>query len=192
MSYRIELTDAATPMLKGIDAAISDGTGVRQVIGRAAVNETRQYYFDHAPNKRGWPTTGFWAQCARGTNFEVVPEGVVLSVHQVGINQRLYGGTIRPVNAKALTIPISPDAYGKRAGEIPGLFLLRTQKGAYLVTHGDGSKEDSTLHFMYRLASSVTQKADSTAIPPKEKLEAAVMKAVSSYLARLTKRGGNN
>ena len=44
-----------------------------------------------------------------------------VSVNQIGIRQRLQGGPIRPVNAKMLTIPAQPDAYGKTAGEFGNL-----------------------------------------------------------------------
>jgi len=35
-----------------------------------------------------------------------------------------FGGAVTPVYAKALTIPISPRAYGKRAGDFDDLFMI--------------------------------------------------------------------
>ena len=56
--------------------------------------------------------------------------------------RQLYkGGRIDPVNAKALTIPIAPEAKGKRAKDFPGLFRLPNTP--FLVTakqRGRGAK----------------------------------------------------
>lgn len=38
-----------------------------------------------------------------------------------------FGGPIVPVYKKALTIPISPDAYGKEAGDFDDLFLIKRE-----------------------------------------------------------------
>lgn len=41
-----------------------------------------------------------------------------------------FGGTIRPRNARALTIPISPEAEGHRARDFADTFIIRPRPGA--------------------------------------------------------------
>lgn len=84
-------------------------------------------------NKRGWPSTHFWEQAARSVIAAVTADGLVLTCNKQGVRQRWKGGEIKPVGAGALTIPISPISYGHRASEFPGLFLMKTKKGAFLV-----------------------------------------------------------
>lgn len=49
-----------------------------------------------------------------------------------------FGGPIVPVYAKALTIPISPQAVGKRAGDFTDLWMLKRTDGPPLLMRGSG------------------------------------------------------
>ena len=62
-----------------------------------------------------------------------------------------FGGTITPYRAKALTIPLAPEAYGKRASDFDGLFVLKTNGKAFLC----GVVNDELI-FYYILLKSVT------------------------------------
>lgn len=144
-------------------------------------------------NKRGWPSTGFWESAARSVQAVTVPGGLLLSVNKVGVRQRAYGGVIKPQRARALTIPISPVSYGHRASEFPGLFLLKTKKGAYLVQHGQqisstGKTEPrqkagghsrrrlrSGLVFLFKLSQGVTQTGDDRVIPTADEITEVAM-----------------
>ena len=152
-------------------------------------------------NKRGWPSTGFWEAAARDTIAIVQGTQITLRCQKVGVRQRALGGTITPKNAKALTIPISPVSYGRRASEFPGLFLLRTKRGSYLVQQGEsvtssGNTRQGTglggnrkrrqragLNFLFKLASSVTQEADPRVIPSNDELTEVAMAAITKELA---------
>ena len=152
-------------------------------------------------NKRGWPSTGFWEAAARDTIAIVQGTQITLRCQKVGVRQRALGGTITPKNAKALTIPISPVSYGRRASEFPGLFLLRTKRGSYLVQQGEsvtssGSvrqgkslggnrqrRQRAGLNFLFKLAASVTQEADPRVIPSNEELMEVAMAAATKELA---------
>lgn len=159
-------------------------------IGPAVARLVQRHLRGRGTNKRGWPTTNFWARAAKATSWAETPQGVVVSVNQIGVRQRYFGGVIKPVNKRALTIPISPVSYGKVASDFPGLFLLPTKKGAYLVQYAgsvpDGrtkkakgaarrsmggnakARKDATLNFLFKLVSQVDQKPDPNVLPSKE------------------------
>jgi len=174
-------------------------------VGPACANLTRAHLRDLGQNKRGWPTTNFWARAAKATSWRRVPEGTVVSINQIGVRQRFFGGPISPVNAKALTIPISPVAYGHVASDFPGIFALKTPKGTYLVQkdetegmkkrerakaiRGMGGnwkrREAGTLHFLFKLVSSVLQGPNPGVLPDMDEYRAESNKAV---LAAVIKR----
>jgi hypothetical protein len=108
-----------------------------QKVARIISEPNRIFWRDRlkslGPNKRGWPSTGFWQASARAVTATVVPEGLLLACKKIGPRQRWLGGPIKPVRKKALAIPISPASYGHSPGEFPGLFVVRTSKGAFLV-----------------------------------------------------------
>jgi hypothetical protein len=100
-------------------------------------------------NKKGWPTTGFWRQASDATRATAQPDGVLIEVKKQGVRQRLYGGPILPKTRRALTIPISPEAHGKRASDFPGSFILKTKKGAYIVQRGEKMGARGSLQPIY-------------------------------------------
>lgn len=51
-----------------------------------------------------------------------------------------FGGVITPVYKKALTIPISPEAYGKRAGDFDNLFMLERDGKPPLLVRKNGDE----------------------------------------------------
>ena len=52
-----------------------------------------------------------------------------------------FGGVVTPVKASALTIPIAPEAVGRRAADFDGLFILKKNGKAFLAKKdGEGIK----------------------------------------------------
>ena len=119
------------PSLTALGSRVRDRKGLLQVVGRAARNLTvdhlRAYNRDH-PNALGGRRTNFYAAAANSANYRLVGEdGVVISIPHQGLALRLFGtgglpgGVLKPVNAKFLTLPASPEAHGKRAREFSDL-----------------------------------------------------------------------
>ena len=102
-------------------------------VGPRLLRHFQRHLRANGQNARGYPTTHFWTRAADATFWDPSPDGLVISIHQLGVRQRLYGGPIIPQTAGALTIPISPVSYGHRAREFPNTFLLKTQSGCYIV-----------------------------------------------------------
>ena len=128
--------------------------------------------------------------------------GVLIEVKKTGVRQRLFGGVIEPVKAEALAIPISPVSYGHLPREFPGLFLLKTKKGAYLVQPGEsisektgrmvinkkaggnaGSRVHAALIFLFKLVGSVTQPPDPSVIPTDDEFTEVAFGAMERSLA---------
>jgi hypothetical protein len=90
---------------------------------RNRVQERFQELEDTHPNKRGWPRQHLWGQLRRSTQAPM-PAGpglFTIEINHVAAAQIYWGGRIRPVNAKYLTLPATAEAYGKRAREFNDL-----------------------------------------------------------------------
>lgn len=181
---------------------------INPVIGRAATNAVRTHLFglnSTRANHLGGRRTNFFASAGRSTSFKVVGDLVVVSIAQIGIRQRFFGGTIKPKKAGGfLTIPVAPEAYGKRAREFSNLEIVFGQNGepialatkstrATQLTATKGGKVVSRQigrigQLMFRLVRSVTQKPDPTILPYPEVVGAAVKIAVDDTLNRAVRR----
>jgi hypothetical protein len=112
--------DEVTPLMERIrdEAARS---GLTLVMLRSVATLTRQHLFDLNAERHKYGRN-YYAQAARSVNSRLVPQGGAISITQVGFRQRRFGGPIKPkAPRKYLTIPASPEAYGKRASEFPDL-----------------------------------------------------------------------
>lgn len=177
--------------------------GVKKVAGRALANQLRGHFFKlnaERPNQMGGARTNFYSQAARGVQQpEVLTDGVKVSINQVGIAQRYFGGTIHPVTTRFLTIPARAEAYGRRAGEFNNLrFAVLGAGGPALVkteateiSFGRKRKKGQrTLkkggeiggEVMFWLRRSVTQRADPTVLPSEREIAGEVGDAIRSYV----------
>ena len=203
VATRITITkDSATP---AVDALLAKCTTKRLgvIVGPALTRLTQDHLRANGQNKKGWPTTHFWADAARATSWQLAGDYVFITVNKIGVRQRYYGGTISPVRAKALAIPISPVSYGHVPADFPGLFLLVCRKGAYLVQPGEEVSEKSgrlvkrkknaggnvsrrsraSLNFLFKLAGGVDQPPDPGCIPTAEKLQTAAKARIIEALS---------
>lgn len=201
--------DDATPALARVRAGLQP-EALRAIVGRSAVNTVRAHLFgvnQSRPNRLGGPRTNFYTQAARATSFRIVGDAVVVSIASVGIAQRYFGGTIRPVTKKFLTIPARAEAYGKRAGEFQDLEVLVGRNGPYalarrsasLISIGRrgadgrraiGRRGSQGGEILFWLVKEVTQKPDPTVLPYNEQIEAAAQRDLTAYVNRLAERSG--
>lgn len=185
----------------------------RKDLNEALAIRLRRELKDHfttknrAPNKMGAPKTNFWTQVADATDIaEITETGAVVQVAEQRFNIQLFGGTILPVKAKALTIPLIVEARGEsvasyrektghRLFTIPGrdvLFEKTDQSGAsesrVNLTRGRdrsfGVKlaAQQGLRGVFALKRSVTIKADPTALPPEAVLLAALQEEAEDFM----------
>jgi hypothetical protein len=177
---------------------------VGAVAGRAATNVLRAHLFARnadKPNALGGKRTNYYAQAARSTSYAFDgDDAVVVSINQIGIRLRYYGGTVKPRTAKFLTIPVAPEAHGKRAREFGNLELVFGEGGRpiALATKGDRRVQITANAkgklvkkvvgrrgvILYRLVKSATFAADSTVLPLPDVLMGGVISAINAHLDR--------
>lgn len=121
----------------------------------AAAMEGRQ-------NARSKPGRRWWRDLARSVQVRSVNERIAeVSSSQPGANIKQFGGTIRPVRARALTIPIAPEAEGRRAYELERpdrpLFVL---PGTRLLGYSGGRGKNKSFRALYVLAAKSVQRPD--------------------------------
>lgn len=135
----------------------------------------------HATAQRlGATPTGFWSGAAQAVRLQAHASDAEVSVTHPGIARALRDVVIRPRRAKALTIPLRAEAYGKRPRELTrlsGAALFRP-KGTRILATEEGGK----LTPMYALCASVTQKRDPTLLPDPKTIDDALARAALNAL----------
>lgn len=221
LGFNISIRGNAPESVQALKAGLAPAQ-LNPIVGRAARNVYREHLFglnDQRPNALGGARTNFYAGAARATQFRVEGDHVIVSINQVGIALRYFGGTVKPVVKKYLTIPAIPEAHGKRASEFTGLHfsveknpkfggalmpclvegarsLLRTRrvKGSPKVFFA-GEQQRRVVFWLVR---SATFKPDPTVLPYPELVESRAAEAVNSYAKLLWERqqppsnGGDN
>ncbi len=131
----------------------------------------------------------FWLAVSRTVqNPYVLGNTVTVTVNHPAIAQKVFGGPIRAKAAGALTIPVEERAYDRSTHTFEQetglkLFLVKTGKGPF-ANAVLAVKEGKGITVEYILTKSVTQKADTDALPPKSQLEAAILMRAQKTLDR--------
>lgn len=203
----IDVKETGSKVFHAIGQALQPAK-IGPIIGRSATNTIRTHLFgvnNSRPNKLGGRRTNYYGQAARSTQFQMQGDTVVVSINQIGIAQRYFGGTIKPKTAKFLAIPVHPAAHGKRPrefdlevvfGEGGRPIALATKKTSDVrlrqTKRGKVTRSNVTRfgEIMFRLVKSVTQQPDPTVLPYDEQIEAGIDRDVGSYLDRTTQRAG--
>lgn len=211
LAINIDTSGNAPRVVKAVAKAVQPER-IGPVVGRSAVNTIRTHLFgvnNSRPNALGGRRTNFYATAARGTSFVVVPDGVIVSISNVGIRQRILGGTIRPkAGKKFLTIPATPEAHGKRASEFDDLVVVfgaggrpiglahalfrrtRAQLKALPARLRVGTTKAVGQHggMVFWFATSVTQKGDPTLLPYPEQIYSQARQDVNAFVQRAADR----
>jgi hypothetical protein len=192
MASTIDITDNVTPILQGLVPALR--RQIAPAIGAAVVLLFQDHFGALPDNRNNWPSTGFWAQCARSTNYNVLAGQVDINVNKQGFRQRLQGGEITAEGDGWLTIPAQARAYGKRAREFSNLRLAFSRKGGALRPWGLITDEfksgDRTDGVMFWLTKSVTQQPNPAVLPTDAQITETITKTVDGIIERSKQRGG--
>lgn len=175
--------DTATPMMARLIESLSVER-LNGVVGPACARLTQLHLARLPKNKQGYPSTRFYEQASDSVRWEATPEGPIVRAHKQGLRQRWKGGAIEPVRARALTIPISEESYGRTASEFPGAFVLRTKAGAFLVQKltGASTRVKADLKFLFLLSKGVNQEPDPSVMPSGEDYRTEARRAILSSL----------
>ena len=209
----LTINNQTAPALKELSRGLAPNT-VALVGGRALANRIRARFNEleqTRPNKQGWPRQHFWSQVRRSVQNPVpIGDGQVrVSVNHVGAALRFFGGIVRPVRAKLLTVPAAAEAYGKRAREFSDLrigfapdeeghqrlALVRTR--ATQVSFGrkrkDGTRkvkqgEEVGGEAVFWLNRKATFNPDPSVLPTQQQLQEEAAGALTRYRDRLIAR----
>jgi len=177
-------------------------TGMLMVVGRELSNQLRKHFRQNEaayPNALSSRREHFWLQVMRSTH---PPEQTGYNAVSVWVSdprfaQKVFGGTIRAKLAKALTLPVEEQAYGRTAATFEQetglkLFLVRTGKGnfenAVLAVAGPGK----TLQVEYLLTPEVTQQPDPHALPDMVALRQQLLERAQKVVEREQSDGTKN
>ena len=135
--------DDVSPALRQVVERM--GPSVRaNAVGAACVKGTQYWLESLLPNRRGWPSQGFYKACSAGTDYRVQGSSAIISIDNEkapgAIRHQFYGGRINAKDKK-LTIPAGPQFYGRRAGDFTDLRLAVFGRGgpAALVVRDGGT-----------------------------------------------------
>jgi hypothetical protein len=154
---------------------------LRKVAGKAAAQVVVDHFHDLA-NTRHRSTDGanFWDDAADAVTHDVTADGAVIIVDKAGVALRRHGGTVEPVNARFLWIPVHPDAVGldpEDAFEDMAIIIGKSgQTGVAKHTDWD--------EVYYALVTSTTHRADKSIDPAQDKLLDAAAEAQQEWLAK--------
>lgn len=131
----------------------------------------------------GSTRTHFWNAIADSvdTKPHLKKGNVTIRVRDTRIRQKIKGGPIVPVRAKALTIPNHPDAHGRTARQLEAhvglkLFVLQTKWVAYLA-----AKKGRSVIKYYLLSKGVNQMPWPNAIPAPRLMRRTFVEAIRNY-----------
>lgn len=115
---------------------------LQDAVGQACAKLTRDHLNSLGPNKRGWPSSGFYEGAARGVDWEPTATGVRVNADNEkvpgALRQRLHGGTIR-MKDHLLSIPARPEFKGHSPTEFTNLrFVLFRTTGSMAYVVGEG------------------------------------------------------
>lgn len=187
-------SDTLTPALATLRAQARNPRGLMAAAGRAVTNLFRKHLRTlqrSRPNKLGGKRTNFWAQLASSVNLASLTDtGATISISDPRAAHKHKGGTLRPKRAKMLTIPVAPEAHGRRASVLEGelgtkLFLIGND-GAPPVLAG---MVGEGLKVFYVLKASVEQPPDPPEgiLPPEADIEREALTHARAALMRQLK-----
>jgi hypothetical protein len=213
----IERDDLSPLLVRLNGAAVS--AGLRLVMGRAAGNLVKGHLYDLDAERHKYGRH-YYRQAADSLTVRDLPEGVALSITQIGFRLRLLGaGGVRiyPRNGrKYLTIPAAPEAYGMRAREFHDLrfSIVLDENGALrpalvraastAISYTRRKRKDGTVRVkikvgelreekvMFWLVRSVSPKADPSVLPANRLIIATAVQAGLRRIERLQQRALGN
>lgn len=187
-------TDSVTPHLRRIAGRLQNKRGLMAALGKQLEIDLRSHFLsrDSEGNKRGFPRSHFWRnQVAKHTALQTITDNsatVVISSPELA--HKITGGIVTPKRAKALAIPLSPEAYKAGSARLfprPLTMISRAGKPPLLVETGIIGKSTAwKLHYI--LLKSVKHKADPKALPPQAQLTSSILTRARAHLDRILQK----
>ncbi len=220
MNVKVTVDPAGRQFVVDAAGITKNLAGLNKVLAARLSDELVEYLRrqnTRKPNRLGAVRTNFYSKVADATAVAEVNEtGATVSIADSRFAIHVHGGTIKPVKAKMLTIPLVKEAHGLRASSyvkktgrklftIPGVKLLfeETEEGTQtLVNKTEGrTREDgasvavtlagrSRIRPVYALAESVTIEKDPTALPSDLALASILQEEAQDWVDRQIRKPG--
>ena len=178
----LEILSAGNPHFSGVLAAAA--RSVRLLVSRhiERLGATRH----RTASSPGAEPTGHYERAAADVTDSVQGRSAVVVIPIAGFSRAFHDVTIRPKDAKALTIPIAAEAYGTSVREMrsAGWTIFRPKKSKSLWGSREGVPGALPL---YALVSSVRQPQDRTLLPGDEELGAAAEDGAQMYISAIAR-----
>lgn len=200
MKIEITTSDLSAPARARLTAALASPGAISRAAAESALPVyQRQLVKNGQSNRNRFGARGsFWRRMVDGTR---AGEGFVAMPREMRL--RVYGGTVKPLRSKYLTIPLRTEAYGKSLRQFERVFFVRrggrlfactkalsvpiSRKGARnkngarkLKETGEGGR----ITVLYMLVTSATIRGDSALLPAASEVGAAVERGVTGFLRR--------
>ncbi len=193
LSINIDFDRRAAPALKALLEDLDIGERVDffeslsddlEIVTREHITKASQTRHKSAARLGAQPT-GYLekiASSAEGVRGAASPGGVRLTL-QGDIFKRAFGPvTVSASKAKALTLPMRAEAYGRRAREFNDLFVYKSKRGQAFLARSAGK---GRIEFMFMLKKSVLLPQDRGLLPSEADYLRAVEKAARRYIDAL-------
>lgn len=213
LGLEIKLSEGGQSELMRLSMGLKRPEALTKAVARQAANLLRRHYRAvdaRRPNRLGGPRQHWWARVASSVQNPVLrsPGEAVVAVTAPGIALRAKGGTVRPVQAAALAIPIDRESYGVWARDWeaghPGrpLFQIRSPRGTFLAARvGDSRRaaarregaqsqvrERPRIKVLYVLKRSAKIGRDPDALPHGEDFEGRLLDFARQWVETLRSR----
>lgn len=144
MNLTIDIGDFATSAIALIKRRVAEGA-LNKVMQRGMVNQVKEH-FRRLDSQRANALSGrrshFYADASRETHAGPLnAESFTVAISKVGVAQRYYGGQIRAVKSKWLTIPVHKKTYNRAAREFDLDFRPVNNELAFLVFPNKSRRE---------------------------------------------------
>ena len=183
-------SDTITADLRRIATGLANKRPLMAALGKQLEIDLRAHFRmrDAEPNKRGFPRRHFWRSILQRTGLESVTDAkatVVISAPE--LIHKIEGGVVSAKRARALSIPLSAEAYKTGSASLfprPLAMVARPGKPPLLIEPTPKGAKPFILHYV--LVASVRHDKDPRAMPPPQKIEASLLSRARAHLARVT------
>jgi hypothetical protein len=188
--------DKITPELNRIARQLESPRPLMAAVGKELEVQLRGHFTkrDQQGNAQGFPRRHFWARVVRAATAltEVLDRRATVTIASPEFLHKLTGGKVTPKRAKALSIPLSAEAYKAGSASLypkPLTMVVRRGHAPLLVETGTIGKSKSW-KIAYVLLKSVTHPADPNALPNMRDVTQALIARGRAVLARAMRPGG--
>lgn len=154
MELSITFEGEAEAMLQRLGDGLGDGKTLHATMAFGVESLWRDHLdsegYTSRTNQLGGKSTGYWKGVSQSIASEATEDGATVSASQRGLALHYFGGIVKPVNAKALSVPVDPSAHGVYARQYPGTLAFIPAGRAFGPVRRGGRQDDHFVGFLVR------------------------------------------